>query len=568
LIGIISKSNQVEAVEEFFQLFKTPWEFYRPGEAYSVVIATSGELSNVRTKLLLVYGPETKSIDAHVGINRGKLLESSFLVHRDAAIAIYGGACTFSDASSGSPCVKAGTETVGLKIDGSDTSDTTVIRLGYDLFDEVQFLLTSGQPPENASSPALDAHISMLRAWILEEGIPLLEIPPVPAGRNFTVCLTHDIDFIGIRQHKFDHTVLGFLYRSSIGAVRNLVRGRITIGGLFETWRAVASLPFVYLGWAKDFWNPFEWYLTAESGLPATYFLIPFKRRAGERVPGPHASRRATAYDVTDLTDRVAALKKQRCEVGVHGLDAWHSVEKGRTELERISDVTGQSSTGIRVHWLLQDAKTMEVLEKSGFAYDSSAGYNETIGYRNGTTQVFRPLGARTLLELPMHIQDGALFFPQRMDLSESQAQARCQQMIDHTIQSGGVLTLLWHDRSHGPERFWGDFYLRLLQQLKSLNVWFGSAGQVVTWFGRRRDVRFERIQTPDGVRAQLRYNGGEVHPPFRVRVYGCTEGRTDVATSDFVDISWDGKSLEEREMKLRCGPATAVTSPALSQFP
>ena len=562
MIGIISKPNQLETVEEFFQLFKTPWEFYRPGEAYSVVLATAGELSNVRTKLLVVYGPETKSIDAHFGIALGKRLESSYLTPRVSSIPTYCEVCTFADASSGSPCVMAGTETVGLKIDGSDT---TVIRLGYDLFDEVQVLLTNGQPSQNASTPALDAHISMLRGWILEEGIPLMEVPPVPAGCNFMVCLTHDIDFIGIRPHKFDHTLLGFLYRSTVGAVKNLLRGRITMGRLFETWRAVASLPLVYLGWARDFWEPFEWYLKAENGLPATYFLIPFKRRAGERVPGSHASRRATAYDVTDLSDWAATLKDQACEIGVHGLDAWHSAEKGRAERERIAAVAGQSKMGIRMHWLLQDSRTMSVLEEAGFVYDSTAGYNETVGYRNGTTQVFRALGARTLLELPIHIQDGALFFPQRMDLSESQAQARCQPIIDHAIQSGGVLTLLWHDRSHGPERFWGDFYLRLLEELKSLNVWFGSAGQVVTWFGQRRDVRFERIGTPDGVRAQLRYDGGEVQPPFRIRVYGATRGRTGVGTSDFADISWDGKSLEELDLKLPCGPATAVATPALS---
>jgi hypothetical protein len=562
LIGVISKPNQLDAVEEFFQLFKTPWEFYRPGEAYSVVIATSGELSNVRTKLLLVYGPESKSIDALVGVTPSKRLESSFLTHRDSSIAIYGGVCTFADSSSGSPCVMAGTETVGMKIDGSDS---TVIRLGYDLFAEVEFLLTSGQPSENASTPTLDTHISMLRAWILEQGIPLIEIPPAPAGYSFSVCLTHDIDFIGIRQHKFDHTMWGFLYRSTVGAVRNLLRARITIRRLFETWRAAASLPLVYLGWARDFWEPFEWYLKAENGLPATYFLIPFKRRAGERVPGSHVSRRATAYDVTDLRDWVATLKDEGCEIGVHGLDAWHSVEKGRAERERVAAIAGQSKIGIRTHWLLQDSSTSSVLEEAGFAYDSTAGYNETVGYRNGTTQVFRTLGARTLLELPMHIQDGALFFPQRMDFSESQAQARCQSLIDHAVESGGVLTLLWHDRSHGPERFWGDFYLRLLEQLKSLNVWFGSAGQVVTWFRQRRDVRFERIETPDGVRAQLCYDGGEVRPPFRIRVYGPTGGPTDVAASDFVDISWDGKSLEELELKLPCGPVTAVTNPALS---
>ncbi|MBZ5616788.1 MAG: hypothetical protein LAO23_22530 [Acidobacteriia bacterium] len=565
MIGVISKPTQLEAVEEFFQLFKTPWEFFRPGEAYSVVIATYGEVSNVRTKLLLVYGPEPKSIDAQVGVIPGRHLESSFLTHRDSSIAIYGGLCTFAGSSKGRPCVMAGTETAGVKINGSDT---TVIRLGYDLFDEVEILLTSGQPSANASTPALDAHIHMLRTWILEEGIPLLEIPPIPAGYNFTVSLTHDIDFIGIRQHKFDHTMVGFLYRSTVGAGRNLLRGRITIRRLFETWRAVVSLPLVYLGWARDFWEPFEWYLKAEDGLPATYFLIPFKRRVGERVPGSHASRRATAYDVGDLKDWVTSVSKERCELGVHGLDAWHSAQKGRAELARLGELTGQSGTGIRMHWLLQDANTPGVLEEAGFAYDSTAGYNETVGYRNGTAQVFRPIGVRLLLELPLHIQDGALFYPQRLELSEPQAQERCQSLIDNAIQFGGVLTLLWHDRSHGPERFWGDFYLRLLEQLKSLNVWFGSAGQVVSWFRQRRDVWFERIETPDGVRARLCYEGGEVQPPFRIRVHGPGGGSAAATTGNFVDISWDGKSLEELDLKLPYGAATTLANPAFPRIP
>jgi hypothetical protein len=305
--------------------------------------------------------------------------------------------------------------------------------------------------------------------------------------------------------------------------------------------------------------------LKAENGLPATYFLIPFRRRAGERVPAPHASRRASAYDVTDLRDWAATLKSKGCEIGVHGLDAWHSAEKGRAELQKVSEVTGQSSAGIRMHWLLQDSTTMGLLENAGFAYDSTAGYNDTVGYRNGTTQVFRPLGARMFLELPMHIQDGALFFPGRLDLSETQAQQRCQTLIDHASKLGGVLTLLWHDRSHGPERFWGDFYLRLLEQLKSLKVWFGSAGQVVGWFRKRREVRFEHVETAEGVRAQWRYDGGAVQPPFRIRVYGPWGGSAGAAATDFVDISWDGRSLEELELKLPFGSAAAVANPALS---
>lgn len=559
MIGVIAKPEQLDVVEEFFQLFKTPWEYYRPESAYSVVIATSSDISNVKAKLLVVYGPDVSPQSFPTDLVTGGRLQSSCLSYRGMSIPIYGEARGFADSGHGNAVVMAGTETAGVKM---TRSGATVIRLGYDLFEEVKLLLTTAQPLEFAHIPTLDAHINMLRNWILEEQIPLMEIPPVPAGYRFAVCLTHDIDFIGIRQHKFDHTMLGFLYRSTFGALRNLIRGRINLQRLFASWWAAASLPLVYLGWAKDFWDPFDWYLKAEQNLPATYFLIPFKRRVGEHVSSPHASRRATAYDVRDIGDQAATLRQQGCELGVHGIDAWHSADKGRAELQRVSQSTSQSCTGIRMHWLLQDSGTFAALEEAGFVYDSTAGYNETVGYRNGTTQVFRPLGARTLLELPMHIQDGALLFHNRLDLSESQAHDRCLSLINNAANYGGVLTLLWHDRSHGPERFWGDFYLSLLQQLKSLKVWFGSGAEVVDWFQKRREVRFERVETPDGVRARVCYDAREVQPALRARVYSPGQ---DTGNSTFVDIAWDRECAERVDRAISRQSPAAFQTPVLS---
>jgi len=52
--------------------------------------------------------------------------------------------------------------------------------------------------------------------------------------------------------------------------------------------------------------------------------------------------------------------------------------ESGRAELRRIAEINGGPSIGIRMHWLLQDAKTYDVLEDAGYNYDASAGYNES----------------------------------------------------------------------------------------------------------------------------------------------------------------------------------------------
>jgi len=533
MIGVVTRPERSAAVKEFFQLFKTPWEFFREGRAYDVVIVAGEDAPHIEAKLLLIFGSEIRRDDSKWNLTGQPERGGIFLHYRESQVPIYGNALVFDKTGAGDPCLESERGVTGVKL---ESGGGMVMRLGYDLFQEIQWLLSSGQPVENAHLPAIELHIAMLRDWMLEAGVAFVEIPPVPAGKYFMVSLTHDIDFIGIRDHKFDHTMWGFLYRSSVGALRDFVRGRVSFGRLIRIWRAAASLPLVFLGWVKDFWNPFDWYLQVEKNLPATYFFIPFKNRAGEKVSAGHAERRATKYDVTDLGDWTKRLQDEGCELGLHGIDAWHSVEQGRIESARIAAVAKPGRMGVRMHWLLRDENTYRVLEESGFAYDSTDGYNETIGYRAGTTQVFRPPGRSRLLELPMHIQDGALFYSNRLDLSEEEAWNRCARMIDDAMRFGGVLTLLWHDRSHGPERFWGDFYARLVGELRAMNIWFGSAGQVVEWFRKRREVAFEQ--------GKLRVAKEGISPSLTVRVH-----RPGAAgeNSRSTDVSWNGES----ELKL-----------------
>src|SRR5262249_27787648 len=114
--------------------------------------------------------------------------------------------------------------------------NTRVVRCGYDLFDEVRHLLGPGQPDGNAGTPALDLHMERVREWVVEAGIPLLEIPPVRMGHRFAVCLTHDIDFVGIRRHRFDRTAGGFVWRASIGTLAAAIGGRASLRRLFRNW--------------------------------------------------------------------------------------------------------------------------------------------------------------------------------------------------------------------------------------------------------------------------------------------------------------------------------------------
>lgn len=545
MIGVIAKPGQEGVAEEFFQLFKTPWEWYRPGSLYDVILSTSDEVPQVNPRLLLLFGVELKTLDTQLGLSVQEHRGHTSLNERNCQIPVYDRFLTFLN-GDGVPCVNGELGVSGIKF---KWHESTVIRLGYDLFEQARVLLSDGQPVENSGIPALDNHIRALRHWILEAGISVLEVPPSPYGHSFSVCLTHDIDFVGIRKHFLDRTMCGFVYRATVGATKNFFRDRISAAQLLKSWWTVITLPFVYLGWKKDFWEPFGWYGEVERELAATYFLIPFKGRAGERVPAPKASLRATAYDVRELASEIDALQNRGCEIGVHGIDAWNSSEKGREELARIKTLAG-SACGIRMHWLLRDAKTPCALEEAGFAYDSTFGYNETVGYRNGTSQVFLPSGAQSLLELPMHIQDGALFYSEKLDLSPAEARTRCQAIIDHVRAFGGVLTLLWHDRSHAPERFWGDFYSQLLQELKVEGPWFATARQLVAWFRKRRQIEFQRVGT-DSSRIRVTYDGEEIQPPLTLRIYQPKNDAADASQHipQLTEFPWNGNRYRELDL-------------------
>ena len=366
-------------------------------------------------------------------------------------------------------------------------------RIGYDLFKETRYLLSEGQPVPRASTPTLEWHIALLRHVLLQSGLSFAEIPPRPHGHDFICCLTHDVDFHGIRRHRLDRTMAGFLARASFGTLFDLVRGRRSLIEASRNWGAVLSLPFVHLGLKRDFWRPFESYAKAEEGRRSTFFVVP---RKGEPGVAPHGSTvrptRAVPYQASEIREEIRDALARGSEIGVHGIDAWHSPEAGRAEMQELTAVTGQQAAGVRMHWLYFAESSPRALENAGFVYDSTWGYNDAVGYRAGTSQVFRLSRTAQLLELPLSIMDSAMFFRGRMGLRRDDALQRCGGLIANARRFGGTLVVNWHDRSLAPERLWDESYRTLLTEIAAGDrAWFATAGEAVEWFRWRRSVRF-----------------------------------------------------------------------------
>lgn len=549
MIGVISGEKDREIIREFFELFKTPWEFYDPHRSYDVVLSTQNKIRKTNSKLLIIYSSDKRHFDDIREIRVQSKYKNASVEYHHTEIPIYGDLLTFEGVGRPVLYVKDNSEVAGLEI---KSEGLRKIALGYNLFEEIDHLLSTGQPKENAHIPTLEIHISMVRSLITDAGILLIEVPPVPARYDFITCLTHDIDSWGIRNHILDDSMWGFLYRASVGSLLGVFGRRLSFRKLLKNWKAVLSLPLVYLGLTKDFWLQINTYTEIEKDLKSTFFFIPFKNRTGNKLPYAAAKRRSTKYDISDVRETVKELSEQGFEIGLHGIDAWHSLEMARQEFDRVHEYCNGSEIGVRIHWLFFNHDSYRTLESAGFSYDATFGYNEAVGYRAGTGQVFKPLTTKKLLELPLHIQDTALFYSRRMNLSEQKALHLCESLLRKANSYGGILAILWHDRSLSPERLWGDFYIKLLEEIKKYNIWFATAGQAVRWFRKRRALGFGQVKDMgDRVRLELKndenYHESEVEPPLLIRVYpprirGLGNGDLVPYGWNYSDIPWRGE--------------------------
>ncbi len=430
LIGV--KYDDPYAVEETFQLFKIPWEWYDPEHVYDVVIARKGE------------------VDA----------AGAFLI---------------------------------------DLSEK-------DYFAEIARILNEGLP--HCHEPVVEILIDELRQ-ILKEHTLLVEIPPVPWGYSYIVALTHDVDITSVRERRWVSVGYAVYQCMRKGWVRDAARilgAKCVIG--------------------KDPWNCFEEWMRFEEelGVRSTWFFLPEKGKAGEGAPAI----RAGYYDLDH--GLIKKLTDGGWEVGVHGLDNWRDAGAAREELQRVSGLTG-AETGTRVHWLLFGADSWKTLDETGYAYDSTFGYNDDVGFRAGTMQPYRPRGCGRLVEVPLIIQDGGLFGGKTWNssddggrgaclcLDEEEAMRRCEEVLAYAKQYGGVVTLLWHQVSMAAPKKWGGFYRALVERAVEDGAWVAPVEDVVRWFEVRRNALLKYTLTEDSPLAQIDIgeDNGDL-PPMALR--------------------------------------------------
>src|ERR1022692_1241087 len=101
MIGVIASPADRDVVSEFFELFKTPWEFYRRDQQYDVLLCAGDSQFDATTKLFLFYAGRKTHFDDQQQIQTGRQAKQPCIVsYQGNRIPIYGDTVTFSEKQS------------------------------------------------------------------------------------------------------------------------------------------------------------------------------------------------------------------------------------------------------------------------------------------------------------------------------------------------------------------------------------------------------------------------------------------------------------------------------------
>ena len=295
-----------------------------------------------------------------------------------------------------------------------------------------------------------------------------------PDGKQFALCLTHDVDRVKKTYQYFTR----FMRFSKKLQIKNAVNEIFNFLNFYFS-----------RGSKKDpYWN-FEIIMDIERKfcVKSTFFFLYesgkiniFKPKTWKLYLG--------RYDIKNL-EVVKVIKKldlEGWEIGLHGsYKSYTNKNLLKKEKEELEGVLGKRVYGIRQHYgNLKIPETWKLQEDLGFEYDSSFGITDYDGFKGNKYFPFRPFES-PFLEIPLTIMEHRLFLS---DKNKEEIWEECKKIIKDVEEKNGVLTILWHNRIFDENEFLGrsEIYERIIELCKEKDAWITNAYEIAKWWNSK----------------------------------------------------------------------------------
>lgn len=285
---------------------------------------------------------------------------------------------------------------------------------------------------------------------------------PIAAADHLVVC-SHDIDYY-------------FTNRAS--ALKRLVKNLGISLMIYKSWAyfcSNAALLTRLLSGARvgDYLPPLFRRLE-ECEARSTLFVVPV-----------HGHRRDPNYALRDLAPQIKEAAQRGFSVEIHG--SYSSMLENHTlkpEARALQQVTARPPSGNRQHWLRFDDQQalFRAIAEAGLIFDSSLGFTDTVGFRNGACFAFPPYDfskekPHQFLEIPLAIMDGSLV-EQSLATAES-PRVLADRVLNASRKFGwGGISILWHNPLEAlsvPEEINQIFWDLARQQQQNREKWVST---------------------------------------------------------------------------------------------
>ncbi len=328
--------------------------------------------------------------------------------------------------------------------------------LVLDTYNRFRYYMSSN----NALNPAISN-------FLVKEGFK----PTYKNNKKFAVCISHDVDFL--YEKKQPHQFL----KSAVKSVKNQ---QLSLG-YYNFLSLLKKTPNP--SWALDFFLDFE----SKNNIVASYYFLALEK--GE----PDFN-----YKIETQTEIFKAIKNAGSEIGMHGgHQAYNDINKIANEREKLETTLGEKVVGYRNHYLrFKTPDTWKHLHSLGFKYDTTFGFADMPGFRNGLCYPFRPYDLQTnsfidILEIPLIVMDVTFF--KYLGLTVVDSFRLFEKLYEEVKNCNGVLTVLWHNNCVT------DDYLKLYNLVFSKiisdnDAWITTSATLADWWKENNLASMEKI--------------------------------------------------------------------------
>ena len=279
---------------------------------------------------------------------------------------------------------------------------------------------------------------------------------------NFGFFLSHDIDKVDT--YTFKEVI--FILKQAFG----LSRRTLPLG---RTWKHAFHYLINYLNFfnrKNPHWD-FNYHLELEKkySFKSTYFFLSGGTRNQDAL---------YSFSEARIVNLFKILSDEDMEIGLHGsYNTPDNLDLFVKEKKYLEKYAGLKISGNRQHALrfFMD-RTPQIYENAGIMFDSTLGFAEHEGFRNGYCHPFRLYDHENdrmieTIEIPLSVMDVTLFMYRKLSMAD--AMKEMDNLLEEIVKFGGVFSLLWHNGNFDEIQFPGirKFYEKLLGKVSALNA-------------------------------------------------------------------------------------------------